>query len=110
LYLDERWVTDPEVTWPYRLIDWPDFGIPTNEMDLFDAIMDIRVRGKAGELIEIGCYGGLGRTGTVLSCLAVSAGVDSRDAVDWVREHYDHRAVETDGQYQIIERFAKSLK
>jgi hypothetical protein len=109
VYLDDRWDSDPEVTWPYRLINWPDFGVPKDENELFDVILDIHVRARAGELVEIACYGGVGRTGTVLSCLAVRAGITYLDAVDWVREHYDQRAVETDEQYRLIERFAKSL-
>ena len=39
-------------------------------------------RAKGGEGVEIGCIGGLGRTGTVLACVAVLAGVDQNDAVD----------------------------
>ncbi len=109
VYLDDRWDDDPDVTWPYQLIDWPDFGLPNDERDLFDVIMDIHARAKAGELVEIACYGGVGRTGIVLSCLTLCAGIQSRDAVGWVREHYDQRAVETDKQRLIIERFAKSL-
>jgi protein-tyrosine phosphatase len=109
VYLDERWDADPEVTWPYRMIDWPDFGLPNDEGELFDVIVDIHVRAKIGELVEIACYGGLGRTGTVLSCLAVRAGVQLKDAVDWVRDHYDQRAVETSEQRAFIERFANSF-
>lgn len=109
VYLDERWGVDPEVTWPYRVIDWPDFGLPNDERELFDVILGIHVRAKKGELVEIACYGGLGRTGTVLSCLAVCAGVQLSDAVGWVREHYDERAVETSEQRTLIERFAISL-
>ena len=109
VYLDERWDADPEVTWPYRMIDWPDFGVPNDEGELFDVVVDIHVRAKTGELVEIACYGGLGRTGTVLSCLAVRAGVQLKDAVDWVRDHYDQRAVETSEQRAFIERFASSM-
>jgi hypothetical protein len=109
LYLDERWIGDPEVTWPHRVIDWPDFGMPTNETEFFELVLDSHARAKAGELVEIACYGGIGRTGTVLSCLAVCAGVQPEGAIEWVREHYDVRAVETDGQRKLIQRFALSL-
>jgi protein-tyrosine phosphatase len=71
--------------------------------------VDVHVRAKKGELVEVACYGGLGRTGTVLSCLAVRAGVHYPDAVAWVREHYDPRAVETTEQDRFVERFAHSL-
>jgi protein-tyrosine phosphatase len=109
VYLDERWAGDPKVTWPYRVIDWPDFGLPSDEEDLFDVVVDIHVRAKKGELVEIACYGGLGRTGTVLSCLALRAGVHPPDAVEWVRVHYDQRAVETKEQEEFIARFAMTM-
>jgi len=109
LYLDERWSDDAEVTWPYRLIAWPDFGVPEDTGDLFGAIVDVHARARSGQIVEIACYGGLGRTGTVLSCLAVCAGVASRDAVEWVRTNYDQRAVETPAQCQLVEEFAASL-
>ena len=43
------------------------------------------MRARRGELVEIGCLGGSGRTGTVLACMAVLAGVPPAEAVDWVR-------------------------
>ena len=109
VYLDERWTKDPEVTWPYRLIAWPDFGLPEKEAEVFDVVRHVHSRAKGGELVEVACYGGLGRTGTVLSCLAIVAGVEAASAVAWIREHYDQRAVETDEQHAFIARFARSL-
>jgi len=109
LYLDERWISDPEVTWPYRMIAWPDFGVPEDVKELFDAIRDIYARVQAGEVVQIACYGGLGRTGTVLACLAVCAGVKISEAVEWVRANYDRRAVEIDAQSQLVETFASSF-
>jgi protein tyrosine phosphatase len=109
VYLDDRWAADPEVTWPFRIVAWPDFGVPENETELFEIVLDIHDRAKSGELVEIACYGGIGRTGTMLSCLAVVSDVDAPNAVQWVRSHYDHRAVETDAQRALIERFVQSL-
>jgi len=109
VYLDERWIGDSEVTWPHRIIDWPDMGLPINETEFFEVVVDIHERAKKSELVEIACYGGIGRTGTVLGCLAISAGVRPSSAVDWVREHYDARAVETDEQSELIQRFSLSL-
>jgi len=109
VYLDERWNDDAEVTWPHRMIAWSDFGVPENESELFDVILDIHDRARLGEIVEIACHGGLGRTGTVLACLAVCAGVPFRDAVEWVRINYDQRAVETEEQRQLVEAFANSL-
>jgi protein-tyrosine phosphatase len=109
LYLDERWAADPDVTWPFKLISWPDFGLPDDERELIDAVSDIHARAKTGENVQIACYGGLGRTGTVLSCLAVCAGVPVGDAVEWVRSNYDRRAVETDEQVRFVGTFASSI-
>jgi protein-tyrosine phosphatase len=109
VYLDERWHEDPEVTWPFLLIDWEDFGVPADEPAAFAAILDLHRRAESGELVEIACYRGVGRTGTVLSCLAVVAGVPLGDAVGWVRRHYHPQAVETPEQEQLIARFSRSL-
>jgi hypothetical protein len=110
IYLDARWRDDPDVAWPFRLIDWEDFGLPTDEAALFAAVVDLHVRAQSGELVEIACYGGVGRTGTVLGCLAVSAGVPALEAVTWVRNNYHAQAVETAEQEQLVARFARTLQ
>ena len=107
LYLDERWRDDRAVTWPHAVVDWPDFGLPTDEAAMFAAITDLHRRAEDGELVEVACYGGIGRTGTVLSCLTVVAGIQSADdAVAWVREQYHPSAVETPEQREMVARFA----
>ncbi len=58
----------------------------------------------------MGCIGGLGRTGTVLACMAILAGIPAGHAVDWVREHYDPAAVETPEQEQWVLWFAGHLR
>ena len=60
--------------------------------------------------VEIGCLGGLGRTGTVLACMAVLAGVDPLDAVPWVRENYRSGAIETPDQESWVGWFATSAR
>jgi protein-tyrosine phosphatase len=109
MYLDDRWHGDTQVTWPYRMIGWPDFGLPSDEAEVFTAVVDIHQRARTGQLVEIACYGGVGRTGTVLGCLAVLAGIAPSDAVRWVRDHYHPSAVETRQQEQLIARFAQTL-
>jgi protein tyrosine phosphatase len=108
VYLDDRWTGDPEVTWPFAMVDWPDFGLPPHETTVFDLVRHVHDRAASGELVEIACYGGLGRTGTFLSCLAIVAGVPAEGAVAWVRGHYDERAVETEQQGEFIARFSRS--
>jgi hypothetical protein len=102
LYLDPRW----RPTWPHRLVAWPDLGLPTDDADAEAAIHEALRRARAGEGVEVGCVGGLGRTGTVLACLAVLTGVPADDAVAWVREHHDPAAVETPAQQRWVRSFS----
>ena len=44
----------------------------------------------------------------MLACMAVLAGVDAKEAVAWVREHYQPNAVETPNQERWVLWFAQS--
>jgi hypothetical protein len=109
LYLDRRWAEDRAVTWPHRVVAWEDFGLPTDEAELFDACLGVHRRLGGGELVEVACWGGIGRTGTVLGCLAVLAGTPGAAAVSWVRRNYHPAAVETPAQEDLVARFAASI-
>lgn len=102
LYLDARWLP----TWPAQVIAWRDFGLPECWLGAADAIHRAYDRARTGERVEIGCAGGLGRTGTVLACMAILSGVPSDEAVGWVRTNYDSRAVETVEQEEWVRWFA----
>jgi protein-tyrosine phosphatase len=102
LYLDARW----EPSWPAEVIDWEDFGLPRDGEAAALAIAAAFSRARSGELVEVGCAGGLGRTGTVLACFAVLAGVPVGEAVEWVRGAYDAHAVETPEQEKWVRWFA----
>lgn len=108
LYLDERWRDDPQVTWNCEIVDWPDFELPADETATFAAIVDLHRRVQEGELVEIACRGGLGRTGTVLACLAVLADDAPSDPVRWVRENYRRGAIEGAKQERLVARFAEA--
>jgi len=95
LYLDPRW----EPTWPAAtVIEWKDFGLPENPELAAQQIAEAFGRALRGGLVEVGCLGGSGRTGTVLACMAVLAGVPPAQAVAWVRASYRPEAVETADQ------------
>lgn len=102
LYLDEGWAP----TWPAELIAWPDFGVPAEPEIAAGQIKEAFRRAGRGELVEVGCLGGSGRTGTVLSCMAVLAGVPPAEAVLWVRAAYRQEAVETGEQEAWVQWFA----
>jgi protein-tyrosine phosphatase len=66
-------------------------------------------RARRGDVVEVGCVGGLGRTGTVLACMAVLAGEPADSAVDWVRREYNPAAVETSAQEHWVRWFADRI-
>jgi protein-tyrosine phosphatase len=61
---------------------------------------------RSRQRVEVACAGGTGRTGTVIACMAILAGHQADDAVNWTRRHYRPRAVETPGQRRWINWFA----
>lgn len=104
LYLLGR--TPPPVGWDVRWLRWPDFALPSDRATTAAALREAWAR-AADERVEIACWGGNGRTGTALACLAVLDGVPAGEAVAYVREHYSRRAVETPWQRRFVTRFPR---
>ncbi|MBE8521595.1 protein tyrosine phosphatase [Amycolatopsis sp. H6(2020)] len=96
------------ISWPHEWVTWPDFLLPTQPADAREKIKALHERAKT-ETVEVACYGGAGRTGTVLACLAILSGVRAEEAVAWVRANYHERAVETPWQRGWVKSFAKQL-
>ena len=92
--------------WPVSWIDWPDFRTPRDPEAAANAIVHAFELARTGRRVEVACGGGVGRTGTVLACMAVLAGHPADDAVAWTRAHYRRRAVETPGQQRWVRWFA----
>ena len=90
--------------WESVWVRWPDFRLPADPAGAREALVQAWRR-SASERVEVGCDGGRGRTGTALACLAVLDGVPPAEAVAYVRERYDPRAVETPGQRRFVRRF-----
>lgn len=90
--------------WPHDWLEWPDFRLPRDSRAAVDRIRDLHQRAGAGELVEVACGGGIGRTGTVIAALATLAGVPAGEAVAWARANYQRRAVETPWQRRWIVR------
>jgi rhodanese/phosphatase family protein len=97
----------PPMPWKTRWVRWPDFRLPTYRRDARDALGEAWARAR-DERVEIACDGGRGRTGTALACLAVLDGLPAKEAVAYVREHYDAHAVEMPWQHRYVARFAAS--
>ncbi|MEU9289724.1 protein-tyrosine phosphatase family protein [Streptomyces sp. NPDC048275] len=95
----------PEVPWEAHWLRWPDFRLPADRAEARAVLAEAWNRAPV-DRVEIACGGGRGRTGTALACLAVLDGVPPKEAVDFVRRHYDRRAVETPWQRGYVRRFA----
>lgn len=85
----------PLPAWSHRRVDWPDFWIPRNRADALAALHEAYGRAQDGERVEVMCLGGRGRTGTALAAIAILDGIPVKNAVGWIREHYNRHAVET---------------
>ncbi|MBW0102190.1 protein-tyrosine phosphatase family protein [Pseudonocardia sp. KRD291] len=97
------WLPD----WPAEWVDWPDFRTPRDPRRAAAAIVRAHDLARAGHRVEVACGGGVGRTGTVIACMAVIAGHPPDDAVAWTRRNYRSRAVETRGQRRWVAWFAE---
>jgi len=95
-----------DVAWPYRWLRWRDFWLPSDSSDARAAFAEAHRRAIAGERVEVACLGGRGRTGSAIACIAQLGGVSAEDAVEWTRNSYDRRAVETPWQRRYVRRFA----
>ncbi|OUM45280.1 protein phosphatase [Arthrobacter agilis] len=95
----------PKLSWPARWVDWPDFGLPTDPDDACSALREAWRRAPT-ERVEVAYWGGHGRTGTALACLAILDGLPPHLAVDYVRSKYRPAAIETPAQEDFIARLA----
>ncbi|WP_156756701.1 protein-tyrosine phosphatase family protein [Actinokineospora pegani] len=91
-------VPHPTYPWPHTNLIWPDFRTPRSTPDTLTALKDLNTRAKSGELVEIACRGGIGRTGTAIAALAVLDGLTPTEAFRWTRATYHPRAIETPWQ------------
>ncbi len=101
LYLQGK--LPPSMDWPSRWVRWPDWWLPATA-DAREALIELWRRAEV-ERVEVACSGGRGRTGTALACLAVLDGISNADAVRYVRQHYNARAVETPWQQRHVMQF-----
>jgi hypothetical protein len=92
--------------WDARWIRWPDFWLPLDRRDAQKTLQEAWLRAPS-ERVEIGCGGGRGRTGTALACLAVLDGLAADQALAFIRDRFDPRAVETPWQSRYVARFGQ---
>lgn len=103
-----RWRHDHVMTWCRDWIGWPDLLLPFDRERAVRLIRGLSERARAGQRVEVACAGGVGRTGTVIACLAILAGLPPDDAVAWTRAHYHPQAIEMPWQRRWVTRFPGS--
>lgn len=54
-----------------------------------------------GKKVHVGCIGGHGRTGLLISAIVAEA-TEKKDVIQWVRKHYCKKAVESKTQVQFL--------
>jgi hypothetical protein len=96
---------DDALSWPHTWIEWPDFLLPRDHDQAVRRIRALHGQARSGAAVEVACGGGVGRTGTVIACLAVLTGLDPPAAIAWTREHHHPRAVETLWQRRWVTTF-----
>jgi predicted protein tyrosine phosphatase len=87
----------------------PDFGCPSPEhmsetLDLIDAELE------RGEVVYVHCFGGRGRTGTVVGCWLVRHGASGEEAlakINTLREHVPGPSPETEDQRQLVKAWSE---
>jgi len=62
-----------------------DMDVPSDREALRLTLDDVLGRLRAGQTVVIACYGGYGRTGTVVGCLLRAAGLDGAAAIALAR-------------------------
>ena len=86
-----------------RNVDWPDFGCPRDTKEIEDILFEIAKRVKSNKPVYFGCYGGMGRTGTLAALLLKVLG--SKNPIRDIRMMYSDHAVETAKQEQYVTEF-----
>lgn len=99
---DERDKSPKDYRWPFMLVDWPDHGIIN--VALADKVVQfIRTEMKQGKVIDVGCAGAHGRTGTLLAMLLIDEEeLHPAAAIRAVRKRHCDKCVESDSQIKAI--------
>lgn len=94
LYADHIW----NPSWRNEFIAWPDGSLPTNRPLALRQIREAFQLAQTDKMVEIGCIGGHGRTGTILALmylLSCEGLATAQQAIDFVKDKYCKHAIET---------------
>lgn len=97
--MDEIEVKSPEyaralernsVTWDQKSFPIVDFGVPADRAKFLDFVNSVADDLRAGTNLLMHCAAGIGRTGTVASCVLVALGLSPQEAVKRVEAAGSH--------------------
>jgi hypothetical protein len=94
------WEDNHTVEFQYLITD---MAAPKDPASFKKLIHYLAAELTAGKKVHVGCIGGHGRTGTVLSAL-VKVMTGEADATTYVREHYCKKAVESKSQIAFLKK------
>jgi protein-tyrosine phosphatase len=80
-------------------------GSPPASVAEMDAILEVIRAGRATGDVAVACMGGVGRTGTVVACALVEAGLSAEEAILAVRRVRHPTAVETRAQLDFVHEY-----
>ena len=81
-----------------------DMSVPKDSDEFIELIAWLADQIRDGQKVHIGCIGGHGRTGIVLSAL-VAVMTDEPDAITYVRKNYCKKAVESTTQVKFLMKY-----
>lgn len=109
-YLDKSWI--PCDNFAYS-VSWTDFGLPTiPEWHVVRAARAALAHAEQGDVVEVGCLGAHGRTGSFLAIMVMcdDPSYSGKRAIKYVRENHCYHAVETKQQEQYVSKIKGMLK
>lgn len=88
---------------PGEFIHYPvtDMQAPKNPPEFRKLVKWLAFQIGMGQSVHVGCFSGHGRTGMLLAAL-VKELTGRTDAIQWVRDHYCHKVVETMAQINFL--------
>jgi protein-tyrosine phosphatase len=108
-YCDRAWVPD---TIAYS-VPWPDFGLPNlSDAQVLTLARTALDAARAGQVVEVGCLGAHGRTGTFAAVvyLLSMASPDASTAIAAVRMGHCSKAIENGLQEWFVAHVARILR
>lgn len=86
----------------------PDGGAP-GSVGAMDEMLRLLANARGSGHAAVACMGGVGRTGTVVACALVAAGLSAERAIARVRQVRHPSAVETDAQTDFVARYQRHV-